>query len=205
MCSKLQFGSVPRSLWSGTPASPRARFHASPPSRASTASFRPRAPPRIPCRVQRHGMSTSWLSATAKRAPPPHRGGSTPSERRKRSSGGSSGSRQEADGGKPAVGVPRATPLLEARQMEERLGDIVALRLQTLARPAPRRDRRRERRRRSRALAPRSCRAPTARSARSRRDQRSGGLGDAGEMAKAGLRIVEGEQWIDVRRLLESR
>ena len=59
-----------------------------------------RAPaPRTPTRVQRRGTSTSWVSATAKRAPN-QRGGSTPRLARRRSSGGSSGSRHDAAAGK---------------------------------------------------------------------------------------------------------
>ena len=58
----------------------------------SHVALQPRSAPRTPIRVQRHGMSTSWLRAIAKRAPN-HRGGSIPRRCRSRSSGGSSGSR----------------------------------------------------------------------------------------------------------------
>ena len=96
MRSKLKFGSVPRTRWTGMPARPRISRQAvsADPGRSSR---RP-APRRIPFRVHRQGMSTSWLRETAKRAPPQCRG-SRPSFRRSRSSGGSSGSRHVADAG----------------------------------------------------------------------------------------------------------
>jgi hypothetical protein len=94
MRSKLQNGSVPLALWSGQTASERSSRRperARPPSRSAFARA---AAPRSPAEAHFQGVSTSWVSATAKRAPP-QRGGSMPSRRRRRSRGGSRGSSAE--------------------------------------------------------------------------------------------------------------
>ena len=96
--SKLQFGSVRRRRWTGTLERARASRSAARPRPASACDFSRAAAPRTPIGVQRQGVSTSCVSATANFAPP-QRGGSAPSRFRSRSSGGSSGSRHEADAG----------------------------------------------------------------------------------------------------------
>ena len=106
--SKRQFGSVRRSLWAGTAARARASRAAARGRPAPTWPFSRAAAPRTPRRVQRHGTSTSCVSATAKRAPR-QRGGSRRSRRRSRSSGGSIGSRHDADPGNRPCGS-RTTP-----------------------------------------------------------------------------------------------
>ena len=113
--SKLQLGSVPRSLWNGTPTSARASRIARPGRPVAACPFSLAAAPRMPVRVHRQGASMSWLSATAKRAPR-QRGGSRPRRRRKRSSGGSSGS--SAD--RPAGNRPCRSRWLPSSSTRER-------------------------------------------------------------------------------------
>src|SRR5437660_2205840 len=94
--SKRQFGSLRRSLCSGTRASPRASCSAGPTRPPRAWPLRRAAAPSIPILVHFQGRSTSCVSATAKRASL-YCGAGSPRSRRSRSSGGSSGSRLEED------------------------------------------------------------------------------------------------------------
>src|SRR5439155_959165 len=118
---------VPRSRWIGTVASPVASRTAGPSRAPRTLCFNRDAALRRPARVQRHGESTSCVSATENRAPS-KRGGSTPSERRRRSSGGSGGplegrplARQERD--RPALPETVHGALRRRAADEIRVGD----------------------------------------------------------------------------------
>ena len=109
ICSKLQFGSVPRSRCSGAA---RARGLAQRGARDAPAERRASA--AQPHRAARSassatGMSTSCVSATAKRAPP-SRGGSTPSRRAAARAAGRAGRGTTHEARKPAVLVARRRP-----------------------------------------------------------------------------------------------
>src|SRR4029453_12060247 len=119
ICSKRQFGSVPRSLCQGAIARPVASRTAGVTRGRRTLCLRREAAPRTPTRVQRHGESTSCVRATTKG------GGSAPRLRRSRSTGGAGGGGARPLGAEAAVLVARAVPLLHPREVEEAGGQVV--------------------------------------------------------------------------------
>ena len=155
-----QLGSLRNSWCSGASARPVASTRAAATSRLASARLRRAAAPSTPRLLQRHGVSMSCVSATAKRAPPGYSGAARPGRLAQRAHEVVERRRARRERPRPRRGSararrPGAVELLLAR--EQRGGGREIPRRVERAAPGPRRRPARRPRRRARRRSHRAC------------------------------------------------